>query len=92
MNILKLAHRPPPPRKKEHCIRLPYLGRPSEQMARYLKQFGYRAGFHPILSIKSLSTLKDPIPMHKKPDIHRVNCPNVPPFTLGKRVAVWENV
>mgnify|MGYP000849030474 CR=1 FL=1 len=62
---LNLIHFPFPCTYKK-WLRLPYLGRPSEVLARDLHRFGYSSAFYPVTTLKSLSSLKDKTPLERE--------------------------
>ena len=55
-------------------IRVPYLGRPSELLARELRRYGYECGFYPVTRTIDLCSLKDPIPPQKRSGIYSLQC------------------
>ena len=77
---------PPPPsnQKRKKWLRLPYLGRPSEMLARDLRRFGYSPAFYPITTLRNLSSLKDKIPPEDKAGVYRVTCGECPATYIGQ--------
>ena len=59
---------------KEKWIRIPYLGRASEDLSHELHRYGYRTGFYPVTRVGDLSILKDTIEPHEKSAIHSLKC------------------
>jgi len=55
-------------------VNLPYLGKPSEALARELKRYGYRHAFYPVTQVAGLSLLKDTIPKLEKSEIYELSC------------------
>ena len=55
-------------------MRLPFLGRPTEMLAKELQRYNYRAGFYPVTRIRDLSTLKDKMPTQEKSGIYSLTC------------------
>ena len=71
-----------PPRTR--CIRLPYLGKLSNQLSRELRRCDYRVGFYPHTTVNQLSTLKDKIPPAKRSGIYRLTCGECPSLYIGQ--------
>ena len=72
----------PPERQKS--IRLPYLGKRSDRIAKYLKQFGYRVGFYTLTSVRNLSQLKDPVSALDRSVVYRLSCGSCPSEYIGQ--------
>lgn len=60
------------------------MGRDSESLARYLKSFGYKAAYYPLLQIGRLSTLKDTIPADQQSGIYRLKCGHCSKVYIGQ--------
>jgi hypothetical protein len=65
-------------------VRIPYLGKGSETLARYLRTFGYKAAYYPLLQLSRLSNLKDRIPSDQQPGIYRLQCGHCPKVYIGQ--------
>lgn len=61
-----------PGKEKEKWIRVSYLGRSSELLARELR--GYMSGLYPDTRILDLCDLKDPTPPNEKSGIYSLKC------------------
>ena len=82
-----LSENPDRPRgkpSKKKWIRLPYLGRPSETLAKELRRLDYSVGFYPVHTLSQLSRLKDPIPLTDQPGIYRYSCADCPSRYIGQ--------
>ena len=71
-----------PPRTR--WIRLPYLGKLSNQLSRELRRCDYRVGFYPHTTVNQLSSLKDMIPPAKRSGIYRLTCGECPSLYIGQ--------
>jgi len=61
--------------QRKRWIRLPHLGKPSNLLARELRRMGYHAAaFYPVITLSSLSKLKDKTPLENRPGVYRLNC------------------
>ena len=47
-------------------IHLPYLGDPTEKLAKAFRKLNYRPAFYSLTTINQLLTINDPIPQHEK--------------------------
>jgi hypothetical protein len=65
---------PQPNSQRRNWLRLPYLGRSSDLLAKELSHHGYSVGFYPLLTLSNLSTLKDPVPPSSMPGIYELSC------------------
>ena len=65
-------------------IRLPYLGKLSNQLSRELRRYNYRVGFYPHTTVNQRSTLKDKIPPAKRSGIYRLTSGKCPSLYIGQ--------
>ena len=69
------AFRPPPSVKpRETWLRLPFLGKPTVDLVKALKPYGYRIGFYPVTKVLALSSLKDKASSLNKSGIYSLVC------------------
>jgi len=55
-------------------VRLPYLGHVSYKIAKVLRTLGLNPGFYPMRTLRSLSFIKDPVPIQAKTGVYKVTC------------------
>ena len=65
-------------------IRLPYLGKVSNQLSQELRRCDCRVSFYPHTTVNQLSTLKDKIPPAKRSGICRLTCGECPSLYIGQ--------
>lgn len=70
--------------KREKWLRLPYLGRNSDLLARELRKYDYHVGFYPIYTLNRLSSLKDPVHPSDSPGVYRLSCADCPAKYIGQ--------
>lgn len=63
-----------PPTTRQRWIRLTYLGKSTDLLAKELKKYGYRTGFNTLSNLRHLSRLKDPIPEEEKGGVYKLSC------------------
>ena len=59
---------------RKRWLRLPYLGKPFNELSCELKKYGYWVGFYPATILSKLVCLKDKIPADQKSGIYRQAC------------------
>ena len=65
-------------------LRLPYMRKISHQIARILKNYGYRAAFYSLATLSSISSPKDPTTDLCSPGVYGLFCGQCPAFYLGR--------
>ena len=72
-------------RKKDRYIRLPYLGKLSNQISRLLKPLHLKAGFYNVNTLRNhFSRLKDQVPPDEKCGVYKLQCDNCPFTYIGQ--------
>lgn len=71
-------------KQRDRWVRLPYLGKPSENLAKLLRQRGYKPAFYPLSTLRDLIALKTPIPKNRQSGIYKLNCPDCPASYIGQ--------
>ena len=65
---------PQPDIPQKRWLRLPYLGKPANELSRELRRYGYWVGFYPATTLSTLICLKDKIPADQKSGVYRLVC------------------
>ena len=87
LRLLLAETRPPPlspPSTRTKWLRLPYLGRPAEQLAKELNKYGYKVGFYPLTTISDPISIKDPTPIPNRSGVYRITCGECPATYIGQ--------
>ena len=72
-------------RKKDRYIRLPYLGKLSNQLSRLLKPLHLKPGFYNVNTLRNhFSRLKDQVPPDEKCGVYKLQCDNCPFTYIGQ--------
>lgn len=65
-------------------IRQPFLGNISYEIASILKKIGYRAAFYTVSSLRSISQVKDSIPLLDRNGVYRLSCNSCNAIYIGQ--------
>ena len=86
-HLLAEANPDPPPLEdstRVRWIRLPYLGKSSNVLARELRKYNYHVGFYPLTTVGHLIKLKDRIPTEKQSGVYKLSCGECEALYIGQ--------
>lgn len=70
--------------EKTRWVRLPFLGRSSQNLARILKNYGFRTAFYSLHTLRNLYTPKDPTPLLQKSGVYKIECGDCDAVYIGQ--------